>query len=481
ARWIAEGLPRGEYLVEYYAIYDNYPADARYEVICKDGVHNLIVDMNYKIGDWHSLGTFHIDRVCVVTVSDFWEGVGVKLAVDALRFTLLSELSTSPTTAIPPHIGICIDDCGSVDPTSPSQPIYKMLRLPFKMTYAVMPQLKYTNITAEEIAKLGSEVILHQPMQAITFANPGSGGIIDSMTLKQVRSTISTNLDSIAHCAGMNNHMGSLITQQPDKMQVCLEELKKRNMYFFDSRTITTTVGYLLAQHNGLIAGQRDIFIDAAGDKIKAKALIRNLALRALHAPHVPHLAIGHCTYQGTADALKEIAPELAAMGVEVWTLSRCLSHIVEADFQPAGSSFEMQGAWSQNPNNRYSKELRDGFSAMLFNCAASSNDKAVFAPNLPHDGMFDLYATWAPDDSATSQALVTVSTPYVLKSVILDESISPCDWAYLGRFPFTAGDNNSIIFDNSLCNIPDKNLWADAVKLIYAAPLPGSQTWIFY
>ena len=117
----------------------------------------------------------------------------------------------------------------------------------------------------------------------------------------------------------------------------------------------------------------------------------------------------------------------------------------------------------------------------MLFNCAASSNDKAVFAPNLPHDGMFDLYATWAPDDSATSQALVTVSTPYVLKSVILDESISPCDLAYLGRFPFTAGDNNSIIFDNSLCNIPDKNLWADAVKLIYAAPLPGSQTWIFY
>ena len=46
------------------------------------------------------------------------------------------------------------------------------------MTYAVMPQLKYTNTTAEEVAKFGSEVILHQPMQAITVANPGPGGIL---------------------------------------------------------------------------------------------------------------------------------------------------------------------------------------------------------------------------------------------------------------------------------------------------------------
>lgn len=481
ARWIAEGLPRGEYLIEYYAIYENYPTDARYQVICQNGIHNLIVDMNYKIGDWHTLGTFPIDRLCLVNVTDFWEGAGTKLAVDALRFTLQSELPTSPTTSIPPHIGICIDDCGSVDPTVSTQPIYKMLRLPFKMTYAIMPQLKYTNITAEEVVKFGSEVILHQPMQALSVANPGEGGIIDSMSLDQVRSTFAANLDSVPHAIGMNNHMGSLITQQPDKMQVCLEELENRNMYFFDSRTITTTIGYLLAQNNGIMTGQRDLFIDAGGDKEKAKALIRNLAMQALHAPHVPHLAIGHRTYQGTADALEEMASELAAMGVEVWPLSRCLSQNVEADFQPSGCSFEPQGAWAQSQKYRYSKELRDGFSIMFSNCASSKTDRAVFIPNLPFDGLFDLYTTWETDDNATSQALVTVTTPYISKAVVLDESISPCDWAYLGRFPFVSGANNSVVFDNSLCEITDKNLRVDSIKLIYAAPIPDSKLWLFY
>ncbi|HNT35100.1 MAG TPA: divergent polysaccharide deacetylase family protein, partial [bacterium] len=344
ARWTAEGLPAGSYLVECWANNGNYASDARYQVICSDGAHSVSLNMNYVTAGWYSLGTYSIDRVCVVNVSDYWTGSGTLLSVDALRFTYQGTVPAPPATDIVPHIGVCIDDAGSVNPTDPAQPIYSMLRLPFPLTIAVMPQRTYTTQTANEVYARGSEVILHQPMAAITVPDPGAGGITSSMTLEQVRTVVSTNLNAVPHCIGMNNHMGSLITQQTDKMQVCMEELKARDQFFYDSRTITTSVGYDVAKNNGLLTAERDLFIDG-NSKEESKALIRSLALRALHAPYVTHCAIGHVR-ANTAAALQEMVSELEAMGVEIWPISRCMTQIIETDNQPSGCSVSLEGAW---------------------------------------------------------------------------------------------------------------------------------------
>lgn len=480
ARWIAEGLPSGTYSIEFWAVYGDFAEDARYEVVSADGVTTLSVNMNYISSGWHPLGTFNINRICVVNVSDYWTGQGTKLSVDALRFTLLSAIPSPPSTAIPPHIGICIDDCGAVDPTQPDTPIYKMLRLPFKMTFAVLPYRSYTNQTAEEIFAHGSEVILHQPMAAISVPDPGPGGITDDMTLEEVRQVVATNLDSLPHVIGMNNHMGSLITQQEDKMQVCCEELKKRNLFFYDSRTITTSVAYDVAKRNGLLTGERDTFIDG-NSKEQAKELIRNLALRALYAPNIPHLAIGHVR-TSTADALQEIAPELAAMGVEVWPISRCMAQVIETDFVPDGCAFTTTGTWSVDNNDCLSKQVHDGYSLFVSNPSERRSESATFIPSLPKSGLYDIYAIWKVEPNNTTEAQSLIYHTLGVTTISIDQSTPYYDWYYLGRYKCSAGSSAKVEFNDYLCTIPGKVFRVDAIKYVFAgesSPLP--QFWFFF
>lgn len=479
ARWIAEGLPAGSYLIEFHADNGDYAEDARYQVIGADGVDDLMVDMNYIAAGWHTLGTYNLDRVCVVNVSDYWTGAGSKLSVDALRFTLQSPLPAPPASSVTPHIGVCIDDAGSVNPTSSSTPIYKMLRLGFPMTFAVMPYRSYTNQTAEEVFTRGSEVILHEPMAAVTVANPGTGGITDAMTLEQVRSTISTNLDAMPHCIGMNNHMGSLITQQVDKMQVCMEELKARDMFWFDSRTITTSVAYDVAKDNGLLTAERDLFIDGS-NKTEAKELIRSLAVRALNAPEVPHLAIGHVRTD-TADAIQEMLPELAAMGVEIWPISRCMEQIIEVDRIPDGATVTYQGSWSENSNNRYSKQLFDGFSKVITDPANTASDSVTFRPYLPIDGDYDIYAAWPLESNNSAEIQATIIHNIGSTQLNIDQSAHYGDWYHLGRYSFSSGDIGSILLDDSQCTDPGKIFWADSVRFVYRGPATNTPVGIWY
>lgn len=479
-RWVAEGLPAGSYTIECFFNNDNYPQDAQYHIITTDTETTVTLDMNYVTTGWHSLGTYAIRRTCVVEVSDYWTGAGSKMSVDALRLTMTTPPPTPPTSALKPRIGICIDDCGSVDPTNPSTPIYKMLQLPYEMTYAVMPLRSYTTQTATEIHAHDSEVILHQPMAAITVPNPGAGGITDSMTLEQVRATIEANLDALPYVVGMNNHMGSLITQQRDKMQVCIEELEERHLYFYDSRTITTSVGYDVAQENGLLTGERDLFIDG-NSKEEAKQIIRNLALRALYAPHVPNLGIGHVR-SDTADALTEMVPELQAMGVDIVPISQCISQVVEVDFHPSGAHTTTSGAWQNDMHDRYSKQLRDGISLFCINNAGSNNQSVTFSPYLPLDGYYDIYVTWEDESASASLVRAIISHNSGNTETDIDQAAIFQDWIYLGRYACNQGDSTSVTLHNYNCTEALEIFRADAAKYVYAEPLSESRvSWLFY
>ena len=489
ARWIAEGLPSGNYLIEFYSDNDidesvNYPEDARYQVISATGVSDLVVNMHNISDGWHPLGNFDINRVCVINISDYWTGTGTQLRVDALRFTLNTSLPSPPSSTIPPHIGICIDDVGAVDPTQSWQPIYKMLELPFEMTYAVMPLNSYTSQSAEVIYNNSSEVILHQPMGYISTPNPsGSEWIRDNMTLEEVRTVVSTNLDSIPHIAGMNNHTGSLVTQQTDKMQVCMEELASRELFFYDSRTFTMSAAYDAAKNNNILTGERDLFIDG-NNKEEAKDLIRELAERALNAPNVPHLAIGHVRTD-TADALTEMVSELDAMGVEVWPISKCLSHIVEADYATAGSTFTATGNWLPDSNDKYSKELHHNYSETIIDPASTHSDYAVFTPNIQIAGDYDIYATWVVDSTNSSQIQATVQHMGGRRIIDIDQSESINDWFYLGKYSCSMGTDSYVEFNDYSCTIPGTVFKADAVKYVYSGPLsydPSAvSAWVSY
>ena len=86
------------------------------------------------------------------------------------------------------------------------------LEFPGKLSIAVIPRLAYSKEVAELTHQHGKTVMLHQPMQPLGKADPGSGAIYVDMSDKDVRKTLNDNLDSIPHVVGFNNHMGSAAT-----------------------------------------------------------------------------------------------------------------------------------------------------------------------------------------------------------------------------------------------------------------------------
>ena len=83
--------------------------------------------------------------------------------------------------------------------------------------------------------------ILHQPMEAHTGQRSwlGKTPILSNMSTEEAVDTFKSNLDSVDNAKGFNNHMGSKITEEEDKMTALLKKRQgKRNMQlFWDSLT----------------------------------------------------------------------------------------------------------------------------------------------------------------------------------------------------------------------------------------------------
>ena len=73
-------------------------------------------------------------------------------------------------------------------------------------------------------------------------------------------------LNSIRIAIGVNNHMGSLATENPQLMKIILGELKKRSLIFVDSRTSLKSIAYEQARRMELVCGYNQGFLDAVDD-----------------------------------------------------------------------------------------------------------------------------------------------------------------------------------------------------------------------
>ncbi len=106
--------------------------------------------------------------------------------------------------------------------------------------------------------------MLHLPMEPRSYPriNPGDGVVLVSMENDTILKVLHRDLGEIPFVVGVNNHMGSRFTENKEKMVVVLEELKRRGLYFVDSRTSRSSVAFDLAKQMEIRAARRDIFLD---------------------------------------------------------------------------------------------------------------------------------------------------------------------------------------------------------------------------
>ena len=114
-----------------------------------------------------------------------------------------------------PKLAIVIDDFGNA-----SEGTEEIAALPIKLTGAVMPYMPYTIQDMELLIRNNKEVILHQPMEAHTGRKSwlGETPILDNMSINEVKEIFTKNSDQLSKATGFNNHMGSLITEDKEKM-----------------------------------------------------------------------------------------------------------------------------------------------------------------------------------------------------------------------------------------------------------------------
>lgn len=175
------------------------------------------------------------------------------------KISLIYKGHQSPIHKGLPKIALIIDDLGYDRNIAIS-----FLKLDLLLCFSVLPVAPYTEVIAREANKRGRDLILHLPMEPKDFPslNPGPGALLTDMDKNEIRRTLDEHLKRIPGVRGVNNHMGSYFTARQDKMAIVLGELKKRNLFYIDSRTTTQTVAFELAKRIGLPVANRNVFLD---------------------------------------------------------------------------------------------------------------------------------------------------------------------------------------------------------------------------
>lgn len=207
------------------------------------------------------------------------------------------------------NIALIIDDFGGRWDSL----IEDFTQLGITLTVSVIPGSKKSARAVNALSEGGCEVILHMPMEPENAPFNDNGYLIRSdMGDQKIRSVFQKALDQTGPVAGINNHMGSKVTSNRHQMTVILDEIRKKGIYFIDSRTTAKTVAYDVAREMGVPTAKRDVFIDVENTK---ESIIRRLwELADKAGKNGFSVGIGHCRPL-TLEVLKEEIPKISAKG----------------------------------------------------------------------------------------------------------------------------------------------------------------------
>ncbi|MEC9049582.1 MAG: divergent polysaccharide deacetylase family protein [Candidatus Neomarinimicrobiota bacterium] len=216
-------------------------------------------------------------------------------------------------------IGIVIDDFGyRNDDVSDG-----FLNLDVPLTYAVIPGHEYSKSFGEKAVGRGFEVIVHMPFE--NLANKGgeeSFVLSTSMDSETIQERVQAALDQIPSAIGMNNHQGSKASADQHVMSNVARVLKKRNLFFVDSRTTAETVAESTMEVYNVPTTRRNIFLDNDDDEGKIHAQLIKLVEKSEELGTA--VGIGHVKPK-TLKILKKYIPELQKKGYKFEFVSKML------------------------------------------------------------------------------------------------------------------------------------------------------------
>jgi polysaccharide deacetylase 2 family uncharacterized protein YibQ len=213
-----------------------------------------------------------------------------------------------------PAIAVVIDDLGL---NRRGAAALNRLRAP--LTLGFLPYATDLDEQTQAARAAGHELLVHVPMEPGGREWPGPNALTRELAPAELIARLRSQLRSFRGFVGINNHMGSLLTTDPERMAIVMAELRRLGLLFLDSRTSPQSVAARAAAHLGVPHAERDVFID--NDLGHASVLRQLERAERIARFHGHTVAIGH-PHDVTIEALKAWLPQLEARGIALAPIS---------------------------------------------------------------------------------------------------------------------------------------------------------------
>ena len=253
-----------------------------------------------------------------LAATDPVSGIFTILLISGHRVVLIGEFSslTPPPEPVAlgrgPQIAIIIDDMGR------SLKVARQLaELELPLTFAVFPHLPASRRVAKFLSGQHRDIMLHLPMEPRNWPrlDPGPGALFCRMDEEEFSRVLASDLQAVPGIIGVNNHMGSRLTEDRAKMRLVMRSLAGTGLFFVDSRTINDTVAWQEAEAAGIPVLQRDVFLD---NRPEEKAILEQFKVLIEVARSRGYaVGIGH-PYPETVAALRKVPALAEGAGVEL-------------------------------------------------------------------------------------------------------------------------------------------------------------------
>ncbi|MEX2515857.1 MAG: divergent polysaccharide deacetylase family protein [Gammaproteobacteria bacterium] len=208
-------------------------------------------------------------------------------------------------------ISIIIDDVGYRQRED-----MRAANLPGAISYAILPHAPYGPRMAKLLHSLDRDVIVHIPMEAERSNHLlGPGALTATMPTAEFRTSLHDSIASVPHAIAVSNHMGSLLTRDPEAMHQLMQLLQPLGLSYIDSKTSAQSVAAKAASDWGIPFLQRDVFLDHDRDPEAIRYQYTQLLAKARRDGSA--IAIGH-PYPETLAILAELLPGLAGENIRL-------------------------------------------------------------------------------------------------------------------------------------------------------------------
>ncbi len=191
----------------------------------------------------------------------------------------------------PPEVALIIDDIGNSYETGRAA-----VEIPHAFAYAMLPFSPHAKGLARMANSLDKDVLVHLPMEADHDNHLlGPGALLVGMSQNEIEKSFRESIAAVPHAVGVNNHMGSRLTREPEHMRWLMHAIRQRGgLFFVDSRTTGSSVALKWAVREQIAASFRDVFLDNVQTREHIEKQLNNLVAKAKQNGHALGIAHPH-------------------------------------------------------------------------------------------------------------------------------------------------------------------------------------------